>query len=93
GGMIKICSISILDDEEVVAKKKVSTADLVPTAYEVVATASVEVSTAAITSQIFMDEITLAKAKIDIKTSKPKAKRIVIQEPSETPTPTPKDSS
>nr|GFD01848.1 hypothetical protein [Tanacetum cinerariifolium] len=31
-----------------------------------------------------MDEITLAKALIDIKSSKPKAKRIVIQEPSET---------
>nr|GEV56484.1 putative ribonuclease H-like domain-containing protein [Tanacetum cinerariifolium] len=56
-------------------------------------TAGVEVSTAAITSQISMDEITLAKALIDIKTSKPKAKGIVMQEPSETPTPTPIDSS
>nr|GEX21476.1 hypothetical protein [Tanacetum cinerariifolium] len=51
------------------------------------------ISTAAITSQISMDEITLAKALTDIKTSKPKAKGIVIQEPSETPTPTPIDSS
>nr|GFB02449.1 hypothetical protein [Tanacetum cinerariifolium] len=60
---------------------------------EVVTTTGVEVSTAAITSQISMDEITLAKALIDIKTSKPKAKGIVMQEPSETPTPTPIDLS
>nr|GEW52307.1 ribonuclease H-like domain-containing protein [Tanacetum cinerariifolium] len=84
---------SILDDEEVVAKKEVSTADPVPTAGKVVTNAGVEVNTAAITSQISMDEITLAKALIDIKTSKPKAKGIVMQEPSETPTPTPIDSS
>nr|GEV70179.1 hypothetical protein [Tanacetum cinerariifolium] len=84
---------SILDDEEVVAEKKVSTADPVPNAGEVVTTAGIEVSTAAITSQISMDEITLAKALIDIKTSKPKAKRIVMQELSETPTPTPINSS
>nr|GEZ55774.1 putative ribonuclease H-like domain-containing protein [Tanacetum cinerariifolium] len=87
---------SILDDEEVVAKKEVSTTDPVPTAGEVVTIAVTiagdEVSTAAITSQISMAEITLAKALIDIKTSKPKAKGIVIQEPSETPTPTPIDS-
>nr|GEW26486.1 hypothetical protein [Tanacetum cinerariifolium] len=91
---------SILDDEEVVAEKEVSTADPVPTGGEVVPTASklvttvgVEVSIAAITSQISMDKITLAKALIDIKTSKPKATGIVMQEPSETPTPTPIDSS
>nr|GEU99645.1 hypothetical protein [Tanacetum cinerariifolium] len=84
---------SILDDEEVVVEKEVSTADPVPTASEVVTTVGVEVSTAAITSQISMDEITLAKALIYIKTSKPKTKGIVIQEPSETPTPTPIHSS
>nr|GEU83870.1 uncharacterized mitochondrial protein AtMg00810-like [Tanacetum cinerariifolium] len=84
---------SILDDDEVVAEKEVSTADPVPTAGEVVTTAGVEVSTAAITSQIFMDEITLAKALIDIKTSKPNAKGIVMQDPSETRTPTLIDSS
>nr|GEW17188.1 hypothetical protein [Tanacetum cinerariifolium] len=72
---------SILDDAEVVAEKEVSTADLVPTAGEVVTSAVVKVSTTAITSQISMDEITLAKALFDIKTSKPKAKRIVMQEP------------
>nr|GEZ42435.1 hypothetical protein [Tanacetum cinerariifolium] len=77
--------------EEVVAKKEVSTANPVTTAGEVVTTVGVEVSTASITPQISkdMDEITLAKALIDIKTSKPKAKGIMMQEPSETPTPTP----
>nr|GEW31178.1 ribonuclease H-like domain-containing protein [Tanacetum cinerariifolium] len=80
---------SIFNVEEVVAKKEVSTADLVPTASKVVTTIGVKVSTATITSQISMDEITLAKALIDIKASKPKAKGIVIQEPSGTPTPTP----
>nr|GEU76821.1 putative ribonuclease H-like domain-containing protein [Tanacetum cinerariifolium] len=75
---------SILDDEEVVAKKEVITADPVPTAGEVVTTAGVKVSTAAITSQISMDEITFAKDLIDIKTSKPKTKGIVMQEPNAT---------
>nr|GEU52547.1 ribonuclease H-like domain-containing protein [Tanacetum cinerariifolium] len=84
---------SVLDDEEVVAEKDVSTADPVTTDDEEVTTVGVEVSTAAITSQISMDDITLAKALIDIKTSKPKAKRIVIQEPFQTPIPTQIDSS
>nr|GEV93668.1 hypothetical protein [Tanacetum cinerariifolium] len=83
----------ILDDEEATVEKEVSTADLVTTAGELVTTIGFEVSTAVVTSQISMDEITLAKALTDIKTSKPKAKGIVIQEPSETPTPTPTDSS
>nr|GEW53052.1 hypothetical protein [Tanacetum cinerariifolium] len=61
--------------------------------FDTITTADVEVNTAAIASQISMDEIILAKALIDIKISKPKAKGIVIQEPSETPTPTPIDSS
>nr|GEV95504.1 hypothetical protein [Tanacetum cinerariifolium] len=72
--------ISILDNEEVVAKKEVSSVDSVTTAGEVVTTVGVKVSTDVITSQISMDEVTLAKALIDIKTSKPKAKGIVIQE-------------
>nr|GEW89513.1 ribonuclease H-like domain-containing protein [Tanacetum cinerariifolium] len=92
---------SIFVNEEVVAEKEVSTVDPVPIVgevvtspgVEVVTTAHVEVSTAAITSQIYMDEITLTKALIDIKTSKPKTKGIVMQEPSETPTPTLIDSS
>nr|GEY00559.1 hypothetical protein [Tanacetum cinerariifolium] len=76
-----------LDADERVALE-VGTADPVPTADEivttvgeVVTTAGVKVSIAAITSQIYMDKITLAEALIDIKTSKPKAKGIVIQEP------------
>nr|GFD46128.1 hypothetical protein [Tanacetum cinerariifolium] len=63
---------SIFDEEEVVAEKEVSTADPVTTIGEEVTTAGVKVSTVAITSQISMDDITLAKALIDIKTSKPK---------------------
>nr|GEZ22890.1 hypothetical protein [Tanacetum cinerariifolium] len=83
---------SIFDDEEVVPAKEVSIVDPVTTASKVVTiagvedstaatTADVEVSVAAITSQISMDEITLTKALINIKTSKPKAKGIVIQDP------------
>nr|GEZ72586.1 hypothetical protein [Tanacetum cinerariifolium] len=70
--------ISDLDADE----GEVSIADPVPIAGEVVTTAGVEVRTAAITSQIAMDEITLAKALIDIKTSKIKEKGIVMQDPS-----------
>nr|GEW01831.1 hypothetical protein [Tanacetum cinerariifolium] len=67
--------------------------DGITTAGEEVTTAGVKVNTTAITSQISMDEIILAKDLIDIKTSKPKAKGIVMQEPSERPTPTQIDSS
>nr|GEX66902.1 putative ribonuclease H-like domain-containing protein [Tanacetum cinerariifolium] len=84
---------SVLDDEEVVAEKEISVDDPVTTAEEEVTTVGVEVSTPAITSQFSMDEITLAKALIDIMTSKPKANGILIQEPSETSTPTPIASS
>nr|GEX38705.1 ribonuclease H-like domain-containing protein [Tanacetum cinerariifolium] len=84
--------IADIDADEGVALE-VSTTDPVTIASEVVTTTGVEVSAAAITSQISMDEITLAKALINIKTSKPKANGIVIQEPSETSTPTPIDSS
>nr|GEW30411.1 hypothetical protein [Tanacetum cinerariifolium] len=74
---------SILDDKEVVAEKEVSNADSVPTAGEEITMVVVEVSTTAITSQISMDEITLVKALIDIRTSKPKEKGIVMQEPTQ----------
>nr|GEZ76065.1 hypothetical protein [Tanacetum cinerariifolium] len=70
---------SIFDDEEVVAQKEISTADLVPTPGEIVATAGVEVST--------------TTAGEVVTTVGVEAKRIVRQEPSETPTPTPIDSS
>nr|GEV73349.1 hypothetical protein [Tanacetum cinerariifolium] len=51
------------------------------------------VSVVATTLTFSMDEITLAKVLIAIKTSRPKAKRLVMQEPSQTPTPTPIVSS
>ncbi|GJZ14161.1 putative ribonuclease H-like domain-containing protein [Tanacetum coccineum] len=87
----------VLDGEEVfagqdMAEKEVSVADPVITVGEVVTT----VSTAA---TITLEEVTLAQALVEIKTSKPKAKGIVFNEPSEctttTPTPivTPQQSS
>nr|GEU47369.1 hypothetical protein [Tanacetum cinerariifolium] len=51
--------------------------------------AAATTTTAATTLTICMDEITLAKALIEIKTSRPKAKGFVMQELNETPTPTP----
>nr|GEU88950.1 ribonuclease H-like domain-containing protein [Tanacetum cinerariifolium] len=86
--------VSTVGEVVTIASVEVTTAgEVVTTSSVEVTTAGVEVSTAAITSQISINEITLAKPLIDIKTSKPKAKGIVMQEPSETPTPTPIDSS
>nr|GEV81041.1 hypothetical protein [Tanacetum cinerariifolium] len=47
-----------------------------------------DVNAASIATVISIDDITLAQALVEIKTSKPKAKSIVMQEPSETPTTT-----
>nr|GEX72796.1 hypothetical protein [Tanacetum cinerariifolium] len=80
-----------LQGEEVVVEKAVADKDV--SAVEEVNTASIATSvtatttTVATTPTISMDEITLAKALIKIKTSRPKAKGIIMQEPSETPTP------
>nr|GFA63259.1 hypothetical protein [Tanacetum cinerariifolium] len=46
------------------------------------------VVTAATTNDISIDDITLAQALVEIKTSKPKARCIIMQEPNETPTTT-----
>nr|GFD09590.1 hypothetical protein [Tanacetum cinerariifolium] len=85
----------VLDDEEVVVEKVVADKE-VSVVKEVNAasittlvSAAATTTTAAITPTIYMDEITLDKALIKIKTSRPKAKRIVMQNTSETPTPTP----
>nr|GEV59994.1 putative reverse transcriptase, RNA-dependent DNA polymerase [Tanacetum cinerariifolium] len=82
----------VLDDEEVVAEKEVSTADPDTTTGEVVTTPGVEVSTVATTPTISMDDITLDKALVALKSAKPmiketsvpKAKGIFMQEPEET---------
>nr|GFA31948.1 hypothetical protein [Tanacetum cinerariifolium] len=82
----------VLDDKGIVAEKEVSTVDPVTTGGEVVTTVSVEVSTAATTLTIFIDDITLAKALATLKSEKPmgkepsvpEAKGIVMQEPEET---------
>nr|GEU98510.1 hypothetical protein [Tanacetum cinerariifolium] len=84
--------IYVLDDEEVVAEKEVSTADPVTIVGEVVTTVGVEVSATATTPTISMDDITLAKALAALKSAKPvvkepsvpKAKGIVMQEHKET---------
>nr|GEY75838.1 hypothetical protein [Tanacetum cinerariifolium] len=66
------------------AKKEVSTADPVTTAGEVVTTAEdVKVTTSATTLQISKDELTLAQTLIEIKAAKPKAREVIVQEPSE----------
>ncbi|GKD59355.1 hypothetical protein Tco_1296864 [Tanacetum coccineum] len=85
------------EQEKEVDEKEVSAADLVTTAGEVVTTANVEVTTAnAPTTTI--DELTLAQTLIEIKatkpkvvtsaatttiTTRPKARGVVVQEPSE----------
>nr|GEX29524.1 hypothetical protein [Tanacetum cinerariifolium] len=81
-----------LQGEEVVVEKEVDGKDV--SVVEEVNAASIATSvttttiTAVITFTISLDEITLAKALIEIKTSRSKEKGIVMQEPSETPTPT-----
>nr|GEU78788.1 zinc finger, CCHC-type [Tanacetum cinerariifolium] len=70
-------NIGVLDDKEVVAEKEVSNVDPVTTAGEVVTTVGVEVSAAATTLIISMDDITLAKALAALKSAKP-----MVKEPS-----------
>nr|GEU86220.1 hypothetical protein [Tanacetum cinerariifolium] len=65
----------VLNDEEVVVE-------------DVNATIIATVITAATTTDVFIDDITLAQALVEIKTSKHKARGIILQELSETPTTT-----
>nr|GEW24171.1 hypothetical protein [Tanacetum cinerariifolium] len=78
--------------EKEVTGKDVSTVEEV-NATSIVTSVTALTTTAATSPTISMYEITLAKALIEIKTSRPKAKGIVMQEKSETPTPTPIASS
>nr|GEV93535.1 hypothetical protein [Tanacetum cinerariifolium] len=64
----------VLDDKEVMAEKEVSTTDPVTTAGEVVTTGGDEVSAAATTPTISMDDITLAKELAALKSAKPMVK-------------------
>ncbi|GJW26749.1 hypothetical protein Tco_0040560 [Tanacetum coccineum] len=84
----------VLDNEQDMAEKEVdmaekdvSTADPVTTAGEVVTTANVVVSTAEVTTDstttTTVDELTLAQTLIEIKAAKPKARGVIVQEPSE----------
>ncbi|GKE43950.1 hypothetical protein Tco_1471234, partial [Tanacetum coccineum] len=88
----------VLDDEEVfagqdmaekeinLAEKEVSTADPVTTADEVVTTASVKISTASPIETVIDDDLTLVQTLIEIRSAKPKVKRVVIGEQSESTT-------
>nr|GEW39949.1 hypothetical protein [Tanacetum cinerariifolium] len=76
-----------LQGEEVVVEEVNAVSITIPVS------AAATTTTAATTPTISMDEKTLAKSLIEIKTSRPKAKGIFMQEPSETPTPTPIVSS
>nr|GEZ17215.1 hypothetical protein [Tanacetum cinerariifolium] len=67
----------VLDDEEVMTKKEVSIASPVTTVGEAVTTVGVEVSAAATTPTISIDDITLAKALVALKSAKP-----MVKEPS-----------
>nr|GFB15963.1 hypothetical protein [Tanacetum cinerariifolium] len=82
----------VLDDDEVVVKKAITLEEVNATSIITFVSAAAT-TTAATTPTISMDEITLAKALIEKKTSRPKAKGIVMQDLSETPTPTPIVSS
>nr|GEW43348.1 hypothetical protein [Tanacetum cinerariifolium] len=76
-----------LQGEEVVEKAVVVEEVIAISITTPISTAATTTTTAT-TPTISMDEITLANALIEMKTSRPKAKGIVMQEPSETPTPT-----
>nr|GEZ27471.1 hypothetical protein [Tanacetum cinerariifolium] len=65
----------VLNDEEVVVK-------------DVNAASIATAVTTAATTDVSIDDITLAQALVEIKTSKPKARGIIMQEPSKTPTTT-----
>nr|GEW28273.1 hypothetical protein [Tanacetum cinerariifolium] len=66
-----------------VTEKEVSTDDPIINAGEVVTTTEdVKVTIAATTLQISKDELTLAQTLIEIKAAKPKARGVIVQEPS-----------
>nr|GFA75476.1 hypothetical protein [Tanacetum cinerariifolium] len=79
-----------IEQDATAAEKEVSTADPVTTAGELVTIAeNVKVVAAVTTLQISKDELTLARTLMEIKTAKPKAKGVTIQEPFDTPSPKP----
>nr|GEW11135.1 hypothetical protein [Tanacetum cinerariifolium] len=67
-----------------VAEKEVNTDDPITTGGEVVTTTEgVKVTITATTPQISKDELTVAQTLIKIKAAKPKARGVIVQEPSE----------
>nr|GEU91970.1 hypothetical protein [Tanacetum cinerariifolium] len=71
------------------ADKDLQGEELVAEEVNVASITTATTTIAATNPTISIDDITLAKALIKIKTSRPKAKRLVMQEPSETPRPKP----
>nr|GEX09830.1 hypothetical protein [Tanacetum cinerariifolium] len=77
--IVDITTSENVEQDATVAEKVISTdADEVVTTTE-----SVEGTTAATTLQISKDDVTLAQALIEIKAAKPRAKGVIVQEPSE----------
>nr|GEU76436.1 hypothetical protein [Tanacetum cinerariifolium] len=77
--IINVTTGENVEQDATVAKKEVSTA-----AGEVVTTVEgVEVTAATTTSQISKDDVTLAQTLIEIKAAKPKARGVIVQDPSE----------
>ncbi|GKE36112.1 hypothetical protein Tco_1455434 [Tanacetum coccineum] len=89
-----IFDTGVFNDEEVfarqdMAEKEVSTVDPVTTTGEVVITANVEVSTASPTAATITNvELTLAQTLAELKSARPKTKRVVMPERSESITTT-----
>ncbi|GJT33321.1 hypothetical protein Tco_0923740 [Tanacetum coccineum] len=75
-----------MEEEVMVAEKEVSTADPVTTAGEVVTTTSVAICNAKPTKTTINDDLTLAQTLIDIRSAKPKGKRVMIGEQNESTT-------
>ncbi|GJV66044.1 hypothetical protein Tco_1476872 [Tanacetum coccineum] len=73
--------------EKEAPEKEVSIADPVTTAGEGVTTASVKLSTASPTQTTTVDELTLAQTLIEIRSTRPKAKGIIIHEEEQASTP------
>nr|GEU67499.1 hypothetical protein [Tanacetum cinerariifolium] len=81
----EIFDVNDLQSEEVFVEKEVADKEVNAAGEVNAASIATTVSAAAI---ITTEEITLAQALVEIKTTKPKAKEILLQEPSESPTTT-----
>nr|GEU55821.1 retrovirus-related Pol polyprotein from transposon TNT 1-94 [Tanacetum cinerariifolium] len=72
-----------MNEEEMFGLNNLDGDEVIVDATAVTAAADVEVTTAATTPQISKDELTLAQTLIEVKAAKPKARGVIVQEPSE----------